>query len=86
MYGGTSLLVENVIGVVVAAAYAGGVSLVLLKLLDRVMGLRPDKDTEREGLDVTLHGEEAYSAMEGSMIRERAFAEAEERELELTEA
>ena len=30
---------------------------VLLKLIDLVMGLRVDRDTEREGLDLALHGE-----------------------------
>jgi Amt family ammonium transporter len=77
LLGGWSLLGENVLGVVVSAAYAGGASFVILKVLDRVMGLRADKDTELEGLDVTLHGEEAYSAIEGSMAREIAPAEHE---------
>ncbi|GAB4217477.1 MAG: ammonium transporter [Sandaracinaceae bacterium] len=79
--GGWDLFAENVLGVVVAAAYASVVSLVLLKVLDRVMGLRPDRDTELEGLDVTLHGEEAYAAMEGSMVRESQSARAEAGEL-----
>ncbi len=71
LYGGWGLFFENLLGVVVSATYAGGVSLILLKLIDRVIGLRPDKDIELEGLDVTLHGEEAYGAMEGSSFRER---------------
>ena len=81
LLGGWGLFGENVLGVVVSAAYAGAVSFVILKVLDRVMGLRPDKDTELEGLDVTLHGEEAYAAMEGSMAREAAPVEDEAREL-----
>ena len=32
-------------------------SLVLLKLIDLLIGLRVDNDTEREGLDLALHGE-----------------------------
>ncbi|MBX7196686.1 MAG: ammonium transporter [Sandaracinaceae bacterium] len=86
LYGGWDLFAENVLGVVVAAAYAGGASFVLLKAIDRVIGLRPDKDTELEGLDVTLHGEEAYSAMEGSMKREPSEAEEASRELVPSEA
>jgi Amt family ammonium transporter len=81
LLGGWDLFGENVIGVLVSAAYAGLVSFVLLKVLERVMGLRPDKDTELEGLDVSLHGEEAYAAMEGSMAREVAAAEDEARGL-----
>ena len=30
---------------------------VILKVIDLVMGLRVDRDTEREGLDLALHGE-----------------------------
>jgi Amt family ammonium transporter len=30
---------------------------VLLKAIDLVIGLRVDKDSEREGLDLTQHGE-----------------------------
>ena len=33
------------------------VSLILLKLIDLVIGLRVDADTEREGLDLAIHGE-----------------------------
>ena len=37
------------------------VSFGLLKLIDATVGLRLAKDEEREGLDVVLHGEQAYS-------------------------
>jgi Amt family ammonium transporter len=37
--------------------YDAIVSLVLLKLIDLVIGLRVDTDSEREGLDLNLHGE-----------------------------
>jgi Amt family ammonium transporter len=39
---------------------------VLLKVLDAVMGLRVAEDAEREGLDVSLHGEEAYHTGQGT--------------------
>jgi Amt family ammonium transporter len=32
-------------------------SLILLKLVDLTIGLRVDADTEREGLDLAIHGE-----------------------------
>jgi Amt family ammonium transporter len=33
------------------------VSFVLLKVIDMVMGIRGTEEEEREGLDVSLHGE-----------------------------
>ena len=44
-------------GVGVVVAYDAVVSLVLLKLIDLAIGLRVDTDTEREGLDLAIHGE-----------------------------
>src|SRR5712692_9319013 len=44
-------------GVVATIAYDAIVSLILLKLIDVVLGLRVDIDTEREGLDLAIHGE-----------------------------
>jgi Amt family ammonium transporter len=41
--------------------WSGGMSLVLYKLVDIVIGLRPSEEKEREGLDVTEHGERAYN-------------------------
>ncbi len=64
-FGGVTLFLENLLGVAVAGAYAVVVSFALLKIIDRVMGLRPEKDLEQEGLDTTLHGEEAYSMNAG---------------------
>ena len=40
--------------------WSGLVAFVVFKLLDVVMGLRVPEDQEREGLDVTSHGENAY--------------------------
>ena len=44
-------------GVGCTIAYDAIVSLVLLKIIDLVIGLRVDSDSEREGLDLNLHGE-----------------------------
>jgi Amt family ammonium transporter len=40
--------------------WSGLVSLVAFKLVDIVIGLRVPEDEEREGLDLTSHGETAY--------------------------
>ncbi|GMV12769.1 MAG: ammonium transporter [Polyangiaceae bacterium] len=87
--GGTNVFVEQLIGVGAAAAFAGVGTLVLLKVLDKVMGLRAQKDEELEGLDTTLHGEEAYSLAEGAGARAFLEADAEpaaQRELVESEA
>lgn len=87
--GGTNVFVEQLIGVGAAAAFAGVGTLVLLKVLDKVMELRAQKDEELEGLDTTLHGEEAYSLAEGAGARAFLEADAEpaaQRELVESEA
>jgi Amt family ammonium transporter len=44
-------------GVGCTVLYDAIVSLILLKIIDLVIGLRVDVDSEREGLDLNLHGE-----------------------------
>jgi Amt family ammonium transporter len=44
-------------GVLTTLIYSGVVSFVLLKVIDMVMGIRVTEEEEREGLDVSLHGE-----------------------------
>lgn len=51
----------QVIGVLVTVVWTGVVSAVAYKLVDMLIGLRVKEDAEREGLDVTSHGEKAYS-------------------------
>jgi ammonium transporter, Amt family len=50
-------VVTQAYGVIVVAVYCAVASLILLKLIDVVIGLRVDADTEREGLDLAIHGE-----------------------------
>jgi Amt family ammonium transporter len=38
------------------------VSIIAFKLVDLVVGLRVPEDEEREGLDISSHGESAYHA------------------------
>ncbi|MGF6570364.1 ammonium transporter [Paraburkholderia fungorum] len=44
-------------GVLTTLIYSGVVSYILLKVIDMVMGIRVTEEQEREGLDVSLHGE-----------------------------
>jgi ammonium transporter, Amt family len=41
--------------------WSGAVSFALFFALDKTIGLRPDADGEREGLDLSEHGERAYN-------------------------
>ena len=47
-------------GVLTTVVWSGIVSYILFKLIDMVIGLRVPEDQEREGLDITSHGESAY--------------------------
>jgi Amt family ammonium transporter len=47
-------------GVAITIVWSGVVSYVLFKLIDMTIGLRVDNDTERQGLDLATHGEQAY--------------------------
>ena len=58
--GGLSLAGKQLVAIGAAAAWAAVVTYVLLKVIDRVVGLRVDAEVEHEGLDGALHGESAY--------------------------
>jgi ammonium transporter, Amt family len=45
----------------VTIVWSGVVSLIAYKIVDMTIGLRVPEDEEREGLDITSHGETAYS-------------------------
>lgn len=53
-------LLMQLVGVVAAGAYSAVLTYVILKVVDKVVGLRPAPDDEREGLDKTEHGESGY--------------------------
>ncbi len=48
-------------GTLATIGWCGGVTFVLLKIIDAVMGLRVDHDQETEGLDLALHEERGYN-------------------------
>ncbi len=52
----------QIIAVLVTVVWSGVVSFILFKIIDMVIGLRVTEDKEREGLDLTEHGETAYHA------------------------
>jgi ammonium transporter, Amt family len=54
-------VVKQIKAVAITLLWSGGVSAVLFFAIDKVFGLRPAEDAEREGLDLTEHGERAYN-------------------------
>jgi len=63
MYGGSSLLVAQVVGVIVVALYSFVGTYVILKVIDAVSPLRVSPEDEEQGLDLAEHGEAAYDLM-----------------------
>jgi len=53
-------LLIQIEGVAITVVWSAVVSFVAYKLVDMTIGLRVDNDTERQGLDLTAHGEQAY--------------------------
>jgi Amt family ammonium transporter len=47
--------------VLITVVWSGVVSVVAFKLVDMTIGLRVSEEDEREGLDITSHGETAYN-------------------------
>jgi Amt family ammonium transporter len=48
--------------VLTTVVWSGVVSFIAYKLVDMVIGLRVPEDAEREGLDISSHGETAYES------------------------
>ena len=57
---GSQLLIQAE-GVVITMVWSGVVAAICYKIVDMVMGLRVTEEAEREGLDITSHGETAYN-------------------------
>jgi Amt family ammonium transporter len=55
----------QVVNQLIACAIAWGLAIVgtfiILKVCDAVTGVRADEASEREGLDLSMHGEEGYN-------------------------
>ncbi len=59
--GNAAQVLNQVIGAAIAWALAAAATLVILKLCDMAFGLRVEDEHERQGLDLSMHGEEAYN-------------------------
>jgi len=56
-----SQLGVQALGIIATAAWCGGISWLLLRVLDATLGLRVSEEDESEGLDLAAHGERGYS-------------------------
>jgi ammonium transporter, Amt family len=61
VYDMSAQLVTQITAVSVTLAWSGGVSALLFLALKYTIGLRPSEEAEREGLDLSEHGERAYN-------------------------
>ncbi len=60
-FGNPGLLLTQAISVLAAIVYSFVVSWILLKVTDKIMGLRVEGQHEVEGLDLSQHGETGYT-------------------------
>jgi Amt family ammonium transporter len=60
-FGEQKLFVSQIIAILITAAYSFIVTVIILKILDKVIGLRVDEESEVNGLDISQHGESGYS-------------------------
>jgi Amt family ammonium transporter len=60
LYGNVAQVGIQAAAVATAIVYSGVVSFILLKLIGVIMPLRASREDEATGLDITMHGEEAY--------------------------
>ena len=63
-YGDTAQFVVQLKAVAITAVYSFCASFVLLKLIDKIVGLRVEEQQERVGLDLTQHSEAAYTVID----------------------
>ena len=60
-YGNPGQLLVQIVAVVAVIVFAFVVTFVIVKVLNRLMGLRVTQNEEEVGLDISEHGERAYS-------------------------
>jgi ammonium transporter, Amt family len=66
--GGFAQLGKQALSLVVAAVYSFVVTFVILKVVDRLIGLRVSADDEEVGLDLSQHGERGYIMGVGELM------------------
>jgi Amt family ammonium transporter len=59
--GNTGLFGIQVFAIAVTAIYSFAVTAIILKFIEKIIGLRVDEESEVSGLDISEHGENGYS-------------------------
>ncbi len=60
-YGNPGQVWIQLLTIITVAAYSFTMSYIIFRVIDKVMGLRVDKETESMGLDITQHDEAGYN-------------------------
>lgn len=60
IYGNASLLGAQFISVIATYAFSGVMTFAILKVISLFTSLRVEEDVEAQGLDISIHGEDAY--------------------------
>jgi len=68
LYGNPGQVVKQLIVVGVVFLYSAILTVVILKIVQAVAGLRPALEKEQKGMDVLAHGEEGYASGEGAIL------------------
>jgi Amt family ammonium transporter len=58
--GGTSQFLNQAMGGIFTAIFAGVSTFIIYRIVDALVGMRVDQEEEYTGLDITQHGESAY--------------------------
>ena len=68
LFGNPSQLAVQVLAIAATVVYSAAVTYIILKVILAIAGVRATSREEGIGLDVTQHGEEAYSRGEGAIL------------------
>lgn len=66
--GNPAQVLTQAFAVLIVVVYSGAITFVLLKLVDAIIPLRAAAKEEGVGMDITQHGEEAYTSGEGAIL------------------
>lgn len=64
-FGNAKLLTSQIIAILVTMIYSFVMTTIILKIIDKTIGLRIDEESEFNGLDISQHGESGYTFEEG---------------------
>jgi Amt family ammonium transporter len=68
LYGNPRQVLVQAIAIGAVFLYSAIGTVVIMKVIQAVAGLRPTADKERKGMDVLAHGEEGYASGEGAIL------------------